>query len=938
MSQIIGIRPAPAFLAFLFLALAGCGGAAGTSSTTGSTPGTPQEPALPQPTYSGVRTQAVINTATAFDRAQGVLVALQFLASNRSSSLGALSSGDYNKTLNGDINGSVTLAGTIGADRTGWVEETFNDFEASSSPGIVVNGAFTFHQRQVASGVSFVGTLGFSHYTERSNGVTYEFNGTIDDGTDEIGNLSIAIGSDQVLISDVDLAQDASGYAISGRIYDSAAGYVDLSTVAPVTLYGVNYQIGITDIFPSGTSGDLTASGASGAAVHIQPLDDYFAFLGVDVDGDGTVDLGMRIDRSTDQPDAIRPAGTEVAALAQQSSGAPGTGPTTIDGRYSYTLGDFVSYSWQLLAAPLGSAVQVTGTGPTVQFTPDVFGDYLLQLTATSGGKSATDVTVVTYAANSNSSSQQSQYKTVGYIHATTGEQVTIDARASSGLGPAHFNSTIWTLHAPAGSSATIADRTAAVTEFTPDMPGIYYVTAGPGQPGDFGFTTGGTTVIGVDEPIRFAPPVSLSADTNLVGFGAGRFGGTGYGIALQTGSVFSSTPGIKWWRPMSDGLFGPGGSIQLAAGDLPDLLLMDLNGDGISDFITSTSSSVSDCPMDFRESSLGGPLLSYALSSVNLDSSCTLNSANPNMVRSATIGGHPAVAVLDSSYGSAGGSSIATFIADVSGNMQTPVVTPVKNADVFADDGLVGDFVLQDVTGDGEPDLIVSVSFISGGTAHSVVQVYKGLGDGNFTYLASYTPSGNSSFGQKLLIADLNGDGKPDIAVAFGGTLNIFYNDAAGDGTFSATPDTRSLDCVPKYMAMMDINGDGHPDLIAAPTGCSSLGSYDSLRFYLSTGSGSSTTLGQEQFYPILVGGNFGLAASVSDAAVQDFDGDGLQDLMLFNGNLLYMPQLPAITSATLSMSRRTEGVTLPRAIKPATSRGWARHLAVPPTHPWHR
>src|SRR5208283_726639 len=78
---------------------------------------------------------------------------------------------------------------------------------------------------------------------------------------------------------------------------------------------------------------------------------------------------------------------------------------------------------------------------------------------------------------------------------------------------------------------------------------------------------------------------------------------------------------------------------------------------------------------------------------------------------------------------------------------------------------------VIADINGDGKPD---AVGF-SGGSFY----VFLGNGDGTFNVGLSYPFTG------AVVLADFNGDGKVDIAFANSGTVTVMLGN--GDGTFQS-------------------------------------------------------------------------------------------------------------------------------------------------------
>jgi hypothetical protein len=109
------------------------------------------------------------------------------------------------------------------------------------------------------------------------------------------------------------------------------------------------------------------------------------------------------------------------------------------------------------------------------------------------------------------------------------------------------------------------------------------------------------------------------------------------------------------------------------------------------------------------------------------------------------------------------------------------------------------------DLNNDGKVDIVALDDFAGN------VSALLGRGDGTFQSLAPFTATG----GDALIAADLNGDGKLDIAVSnLNGEVDTFSG--KGDGTFSLA--ARSTDThSPVNLIARDFNGDGAPDLAVA-------------------------------------------------------------------------------------------------------------------------
>lgn len=182
------------------------------------------------------------------------------------------------------------------------------------------------------------------------------------------------------------------------------------------------------------------------------------------------------------------------------------------------------------------------------------------------------------------------------------------------------------------------------------------------------------------------------------------------------------------------------------------------------------------------------------------------------------------------------------------------------------------------DLNGDGEVDFIT-------GNAWGGHHVWIGNGSSAFTSgqaFGLFPGVGNPSAGLGA-IADVSGDGNADFVTTSNqnGGANVFLGN--GDGTLQTTPTLLANGAVSVVVA--DVNGDGQPDLLMGNTAIGLQGLY----VYLNAGGG---TFGAPTLYAIegLNGGYHG-GGSV---ALSDFNGDGILDAALslfYNGanNVLF-------------------------------------------------
>ncbi len=115
---------------------------------------------------------------------------------------------------------------------------------------------------------------------------------------------------------------------------------------------------------------------------------------------------------------------------------------------------------------------------------------------------------------------------------------------------------------------------------------------------------------------------------------------------------------------------------------------------------------------------------------------------------------------------------------------------------------------------------------------------------------------------------ADINNDGKPDIAVANEGSNNVSILLGTGTGAFAA-PIQVAVGTAPRGVALGDLNADGKRDLVAANSGSNTI----SVWFGSGTGNFVSPAT---------------LAVGVAPRAVaiRDLDADGKPDLVVVNAN----------------------------------------------------
>ena len=289
-----------------------------------------------------------------------------------------------------------------------------------------------------------------------------------------------------------------------------------------------------------------------------------------------------------------------------------------------------------------------------------------------------------------------------------------------------------------------------------------------------------------------FAAPALTSAGTDPLYLVAADLNGDGVPDVVSA-SYDDGAIAVFFNNKSAPGTFNP--PLVLPSPGASQLAVGDLNGDGLPDIVSA----------DFNVS------LFVQTSPGTFAAPVTLYSGGANWVAIGDLNGDGAADIaLTDAVGvkvlmHTGAATATTYAAPVS------VFTQTANANVAG--GSI--IAIADVDGDGLNDLVLTDPGPTGGMAPTVnVLLQDPANHGSFLPPVSY-PIAMQDRPQSIFLKDLQGTGKLDIVIGADQTVTVLLHDPANPGKFLAATVYPAPEA--GEIAIADVNGDGKPDIVVA-------------------------------------------------------------------------------------------------------------------------
>jgi len=304
-----------------------------------------------------------------------------------------------------------------------------------------------------------------------------------------------------------------------------------------------------------------------------------------------------------------------------------------------------------------------------------------------------------------------------------------------------------------------------------------------------------------------FSKGVDMAIGSNPAILAAGNLDEAN-GVDLVSANAYSNNVSVLL-QGTTAGVFSAASNVTVGSTSTPaypnSVAVGDVNGDGLADIAVADLGPGGNVYVMLQDSANHGHFLApISLSVGNLVSSVAIADVNGDGL------GDVVTASYDT-YGSNGRVSVFIQNATTHGTFLTRVD--------YAAGAVPTTVKIADVNGDGKPDLIVADrgQHQAGNSGVSVL-LQSATTAGTFLTPVTYATAYGSI---DVAVGDLNGDGKPDLVVAnlggyWTGSISVLLQDPTQAGVYNTATNYPGV-FGPLGVAIGDLNGDGKPDIAIA-------------------------------------------------------------------------------------------------------------------------